>query len=273
MSINLVLLCHTPNPEEVVTLGGKLCYSAVGVNELKEKQSPEDIARFVKMLADIGHESPLEHINFTFGVEGISRSCSHQIVRHRIASYSQQSQRYVNLKDKFEYITPSRIKRVGYINQRFVKSMNNAFEDYVAIAKDLLDVSIYEFLVEEKGLYSPDTPIELLEKVMKEEYKAKYREFMKMAIEDARAVLPNACETKMVFTMNARSLLNFFHKRDCNRSQEEIREMARLMIALVQKVAPSLFSNCGADCRYGKCGEGDMCCKNPLPKWEDIQNK
>ena len=85
----------------------------------------------------------------------------------------------------------------------------------------------------------------------------------KVANENARYVLPNACETKLVFTMNVRALYNFFSKRCCNRAQEEIREMADEMLKLVQEVAPVLFGNAGAPCVKGKCPEGKMTCGSP----------
>ena len=110
--IKCKIIAHTPNAEEVITKAGKLCYSAVGVDEIGEKQTEETIAKFVNMLASMGHESPMEHISFTFAVEGISRACSHQLVRHRLASYSQQSQRYVNLEKTFNYVIPKSIKNV-----------------------------------------------------------------------------------------------------------------------------------------------------------------
>ncbi len=104
------LLAHTPHPEKVIAMTTKLCYSPVGVDEIEQNLSDESIEKFLNMLIDMGHESPLEHVTFTFGIEGISRSCSHQIVRHRIASFSQQSQRYVKL-NQFEYIIPPQIEK------------------------------------------------------------------------------------------------------------------------------------------------------------------
>ena len=105
------ILAHTPNIENVIASSGRLCYSKVGVNELLQKHSKEDNERFIKMLADMGHHSPLEHVSFTFAVEGVSRALTHQLVRHRIASYSQQSQRYVNLDKTFDYIMPPSIEK------------------------------------------------------------------------------------------------------------------------------------------------------------------
>ena len=82
----------------------------------------------------------------------------------------------------------------------------------------------------------------------------------KQANEDARFVLPNACETKMVVTMNARSLQNFFHLRCCSRAQWEIRELAEKMFELVYPVAPHIFAKSGPACVSGPCPEGRMCC-------------
>ena len=233
--INVKLVAHTPNPEELVAKCGKLCYSKVGVEAIGEKQTEEDITRFVKMLADLGHESPLEHISFTFAVEGISRACTHQLVRHRIASYSQQSQRYVNLKNSFTYIIPPEIEVDSECYKIYLDTMEKLFNSYITLSETLTNKYIYEGMGK--------------------------REAEKKAIEDARYVLPNACETKIVFTMNARTLLGFLNKRCCDRSQWEIRKMAKLMRTELRKVCPSLFKNAGEDCiSKGICKEGNMSC-------------
>ncbi|CEQ01655.1 FAD-dependent thymidylate synthase [[Clostridium] sordellii] len=264
--LNIKLLSHTMNPELIISVAGKLCYSPSSIKDLMEKQTPEAIEKFVNMLVSMGHESPLEHVSFTFAIEGVSRSLTHQLVRHRIASYSQQSQRYVNLDKSFEYVVPKRIGGVKYIKQKFEKAMNNAFESYVRISRELLEFFIYDYLVEEKEIYSPDTPIELLEDVMKDKYKDKYRSFIKMAIEDARSVLPNACETKIICTMNLRTLINFCKHRCCRRAQGEIHDLAWGMVDLIEEISPLLSRMLGASCQFGKCPEGDMCCGNPYPK-------
>ena len=103
--MKVILIAHTPEPEKVIATAAKLCYSSSDISSLKEGLTDEKAADFVNMLASIGHESPLEHVSFTFGIEGVSRACTHQLVRHRIASYSQKSQRYVN-ENGFEYIIP-----------------------------------------------------------------------------------------------------------------------------------------------------------------------
>lgn len=264
------LIAYTTMPEATIAKAGKLCYSKVGVSKIEEKMSEEDIDKFVTMLSNLGHESPLEHAVYTFAVEGISRVTTHQLIRHRLASYSQQSQRYVELKDTFQFITPPSIIHGGtFIHNLYDKAMNDAFNNYVTLSQQLLWASIFDFLVTDKKLFESNTPIERLEEVMKTTYKKEYRAFTKQAIEDGRYVLPNACETKIVFTMNARTLLNFIEKRDCNRAQWEIRDLARLMVIELQKVSPSLFGRCGAPCRYGKCPEGNMSCQNSLPKWNE----
>ena len=262
------LIAHTPNPEMVVACAAKLCYSKVGVEELMEKQTPEGIEKFLNMLMGMGHESPIEHVSFTFAAEGVSRALTHQLVRHRLASYSQQSQRYVNLENTFEYITPKEIAKYPYIKDRYARLMNHIFEEYVAISHELLIAYIYEYLVEEKKIYSPDImqDTELMKKIMKEVNKKKYSQFEKIAIENARYVLPNSCETKIVFTMNARVLLNFLAHRDCSRAQDEIRDMAREVRKQLIEVAPTLFKYSGAGCRRGKCPEGAYSCGKPLPK-------
>ena len=243
--LKVKLMAHTPNPDAVVAAAAKLCYSPVGVDGIMEKLTDEEVAKFVNTLVNMGHESPIEHVSFTFAIEGISRSCSHQIVRHRIASFSQQSQRYVKL-DQVEYIIPPEIERNEEAKKIFIESMNKCQEDYDKLV-EILFAKHYQ---------------ELLDKDVSEK-KAK-SQAEKMSIEDARYVFPNACETKMVFTINARSLYNFFSKRCCNRAQWEIRQLADEMLKLVKEVAPVLFKNAGAPCTVtGKCPEGSMSCKNP----------
>lgn len=214
------LIAYTKDPEQVVAVAIRQCYSAVGASDLKKKIDKETRKRLIKQVMVSGHTSTLEHANFTFAVEGISRACSHQLVRHRIASYSQQSQRYVDESKKgFVYIVPPEIKANKKIKRRFEKMM------------------------------------ELIEK--------EYKEMVQAGIkpEDARFILPNAAETKMVITMNARALLNFFKLRCCRRAQWEIRQMAQEMLRLASKIAPIIFSNVGASCKTENiCFEGKMSC-------------
>jgi len=104
------LLSYTPEPDRVVAISARLCYSKIGISELAEKLTDDKIKDLLKKLESSGHLSPFEHANFTFGIEGISRVTSHQLVRHRIASYSQQSQRYVKMSNG-EFVIPPSIKK------------------------------------------------------------------------------------------------------------------------------------------------------------------
>ena len=218
--MKVALITHTPEPEKVIASAAKLCYSSSDIETLMNGLTIEKIDAFIKKLTDLGHQSPLEHCSFTFGIEGVSRSLSHQLVRHRIASYSQKSQRYVK-EGQFEYITPPTIASnpdASYL-----------FKDFMVKAQ-----SVYSRLID-SGIPA----------------------------EDARFVLPNACETKLITTMNIRTLLHFFEERCCERAQWEIRQMADIMLDICKEVAPNIFAKAGASCVRGKCKEGKMSCGNP----------
>ena len=93
--MHVTLIAYTPQPEHTVASAARLCYSAATIDDVMEGLTEEKTASFVDMLSEIGHESPIEHASFTFGIEGVSRSLLAQITRHRIASFRVQSQRYV----------------------------------------------------------------------------------------------------------------------------------------------------------------------------------
>ena len=221
--LNVELLAHTPDCEKIVASAAKLCYSSSEIKGIMEGLDEEKTKSFLDKLMSMGHESPIEHVSFTFGIEGVSRSLTHQLVRHRIASYSQKSQRYVK-EGQFEYVVPPTIK-------------NDEVSEY--LFKDFMSRSqeVYNTLIA-NGIPA----------------------------EDARFVLPNACETKIICTMNARTLINFFHHRCCERAQWEIREMATQMLMLVKEVAPTLFRYAGPSCLSGKCPEGKMSCGQMIEK-------
>jgi thymidylate synthase (FAD) len=235
--LKVILLRHTPDPEETVAMAAKLCYSPADISSLKEKIETRDQKAFVEKLIKMGHMTPIEHASFTFAIEGISRACSHQLVRHRLASYSQQSQRYVSQKSKvksqksepdetFDYIIPPLIKEDDVAREIFEKFMLEAQKTYDLLIERLA----------ENGLKGES------------------------ANQDARFVLPNAAETKIMVTMNARELLHFFRQRCCNRAQWEIRRMAEEMLRLVKKIAPTIFHKAGPACLYAPCPEGDYTC-------------
>jgi thymidylate synthase (FAD) len=232
------MLTHTPNPEAVIASAARLCYSNASIDDLMLKtEDKEKTKEYIDMLMSLGHESPIEHVTFTFGIEGISRACSHQLVRHRIASYSQKSQRYVN-ETQFEYVTPE------------------------AIASDSVTKDVYDETMQLlQGRYD-FIRAGLIQKYVKDGMDEKAAE--KKANEDARMVLPNACCTSIVLTMNIRSLFNFFKHRCCNRAQWEIRDVADEMLRQCMEVAPNIFKYAGPDCvTKGKCSEGKMSCGNP----------
>lgn len=247
------LIAYTPEPEKTVAAAAKMCYAAADVDTVMEGLTDEKVANFVDMLSSIGHESPIEHASFTFAIEGVSRALLAQITRHRIASYSVQSQRYVAEKN-FEYVLPPEIEKESKAKEIFLNSMSRAHEDYLKISEILSEKYVEEFLSE--GI---------------DEKEAK-RKAQKKAIEDARFVLPNACDTKMIATFNARSLQNFFKHRCCNRAQWEIRELATEMLKLVKQVAPNLFKKSGPPCLYGKCPEGKMSCGKMVEVKEKFSN-
>lgn len=134
--MKVTLISHTPEPEKIIAAAAKLCYSSSGADKLLEGLTPERTESFVTMLSEIGHESPIEHVSFTFGIEGISRALLAQITRHRIASYSVQSQRYVKIND-FQYVTPPEIADVPEALELFQESMNRAVSEYHRLAEIL----------------------------------------------------------------------------------------------------------------------------------------
>lgn len=237
----VTLLAHTPEPEQLVAAAAKLCYSSQSAEGLLEELTPEKTSAFIELLMSLGHESPVEHVSFTFAIEGVSRSLLAQLTRHRIASYSVQSQRYVKL-DGPACITPPEIADCPEASALYEQAMAASISYYEQIAQ----------ILKEKHYQT------LLQSGMNEKAAASAAE--KKAIEDARFVLPNACETKLVVTMNCRSLYNFFRHRCCTRAQWEIRELADEMLFAVKKVAPKLFLHAGPPCVDGPCPEGKMCC-------------
>ena len=249
--MNVELLQFNPDCERIVAAAAKLCYSSSEIDGILNGLDKEKTAAFVEKLMGMGHESPLEHISFTFGIEGVSRSLLAQFTRHRIASYSVKSQRYVN-EGSFEYITPPEIENEPEAKKLFLEAMDDDLKKYNEIT-DILYKKHYEAMIR-NGV---------------SEKKAK-TSAQKMAIEDARYVLPNACETKIIATFNARSLLNFFNHRCCERAQWEIRDMATRMLNLVKEKAPTIFKTAGPSCLCSPCPEGGMSCGKMLQKRKEF---
>lgn len=119
------LINYTRNPEKIIAQSARLCYSALGIQELGKKLDDQSVEKIIKKIKRLGHYSVLEHAVFTFGLEGISRVTSHQLVRHRIASFSQQSQRYVKIDDEgLPFIIPESIRVNDKLYPIFVEILN-----------------------------------------------------------------------------------------------------------------------------------------------------
>ncbi|MCI4434004.1 MAG: FAD-dependent thymidylate synthase [Thermoplasmata archaeon] len=181
------------DPDRIVAESGAISHS----KEFKDLSS-DKVEHLINLLRDLGHESVFEHVSFTFSIEGISRVCSHQLVRHRMASFTQQSQRYVPLDPDF--IVPESIN-------------NSEFKD------DFLRI-----LEESRDLYK-----KMVQAGIKKE--------------DARFILPQAVETKIIVTMNGRELRHFINLRAGKEAQWEIRAVALEMLKQAHKVSPILFDD------------------------------
>lgn len=220
------LLYHTQDPERAVATAARLCYAPIGAAELMETMSNEQVKKILRVIMNSGHYSALEHASYTFAVDGVSRALTHQLVRHRIASFNQQSQRYVTLSGEPEVIIPESIKESLELSALFHTAIDTAYNAY----QELLDAGV--------------------------------------PAEDARYLLPNACASKIVVTMNMRELLHFFELRCCRRSQWEIQELGNTLLELAMPTAPYIFRDAGAPCRRGSCPEGTMSCREPFERVE-----
>lgn len=185
------LVRHTSDPVEAAGRAAGICWN---------KEEKEDYGAFVKRVVRKGHESVIEHVSFTFRIEGVSRALTHQLVRHRIASYSQRSQRFVD-EGEFTYVIPPNVEKDEKARGLFISFMEDS--------KDL-----YHRL---RGMGIPK--------------------------QDARFVIPNACESMIYVTMNARSLRNFLRLRLAKDAQWEIRKLATEMFDLAYRVGPELFED------------------------------
>lgn len=223
VKLHVTLIAHTPEPEKIIAMASRTCYSALDLDGLRDKAETADNAAYIRRVLASGHTSVVEHASFTFGIEGVSRTLLAQITRHRLASFSVQSQRYVSVagQEVFDYVCPPRIRGLG----------PEAREKYLAQMKTMQ--RWYDEWTEALG---------------------------EDAAEDARFVLPGAAATRMTVTMNARELLHFFSLRMCNRAQWEIRELAWQMYALVAPLAPAVFADAGPGCVRGACPEGKRSC-------------
>ncbi len=232
-TLNVKLLSFSPDAEKLTAMASKLCYSPAHIEDIEDGLTDEAAAAYIQKIVDLGHLSTIEHASFTFGIEGVSRTLLAQITRHRIASFSVQSQRYVSYSEGFGYIVPPAIRELG-------QSAVDKYEAQMAQMQRWYD-----------------------------EWRLALGDAGEKSNEDARFVLPGACETRMLLTMNARELLHFFSLRCCNRAQWEIRALAWRMLELANEAAPALFRSAGPACVRGACSEGRMSCG----KSQDVRNR
>ncbi len=222
--LRVELIRHTEDPDASVALAARLCYAAADLDTLRERIASRDQTALIRGVMESGHHSTIEHASFTFAVEGVSRALLAQLTRHRIASFSVQSQRYVSMRDGFDYIVPPAIAALGEEKaQRYHAQMAQMHAWYAEWQEALGGAG-------------------------------------EKANEDARFVLPNACATRLLVTMNARELLHFFSLRCCMRAQWEIRAMAWAMLEQAYRVAPTLFASAGPGCIGSGCPEGGKSC-------------
>jgi len=234
VKLRVVLLDVSDNPLALLWRSYRQCYSSSFAPELPEPPD-EQKEDFIAAMISRGHLSPLEHVKFTFAIEGISRVCSHQLVRHRIASYSQQSQRYVDMSN-FRYIIPPSIAQDPQAKEEFERIMGEIRKAYRRLMT----------LLSQRGVEG------------------------ERAMEDVRFLLPQAVETKIVVTMNCRELLHFFGQRCCSRAQWEIRALAWKMLEICRRVLPCVFRKAGPKCEaLGYCPEGEKGCGR-YPRREEV---
>jgi thymidylate synthase (FAD) len=225
--LKVMLLRATPDPDEVVALGARLCYAQADLETLRERVETHDQQKYIAGVMERGHLSVTEHASFTFAVEGVSRALLAQLTRHRIASFSVQSQRYVSMADGFDFIVPPSISALGEAEEaEFIRQMDQMHAWYC-------------------------------------QWQEKLGGAKEKSNEDARFVLPNAASTRLLVTMNARELMHFFELRCCNRAQWEIRDLADRMLALCKAEAPDVFANAGPGCVRGHCPEAKRSCGKP----------
>ncbi len=238
--IRVTLVNYTKRPLETVTWAALISYWDGWETGAFEKMRGSDVEMHLPRVLGYGHESILEHATLTFAIEGCSRVCSHQLVRHRLASYTQQSMRYIkiNPQDVEEtFVIPESVKEKPELYEKWKKLMREAIE-------------LYE-----------------------ESYSAGIHQ------EDARFILPQAVRTKIVITMNLRELKHFLGLRACERAQWEIREIAWKMLEEIAKnddLRPIIkWAKLGPRCiQIGYCPEGELmppgCWKRTREKWKAL---
>jgi len=215
MAIDVELVAHTPDPERIVAIAARTCISDQSFGDISASLSADDIRRLLATVIMKGHHSVLEHAEFTFAISGVSRVLSHQIVRHRIASYSQLSQQRSDAS-LLGYVIPPEIRKRHALMAEYDELMLRCQEFYVRLADEGIPIG------------------------------------------SARYVLPSSFQTRILMTMNARSLFNLIAQRECGAEEWEFRQVACLIHRRLLDVAPTLFGFAGPPCETdGICPEGE----------------
>lgn len=232
------LIKSTEEPISVMWVAARTCYSEKSPIEMWDNGGQTDKDKkwkLVKTVLDSGHQSIAEHVNFTFAISGISRACSHQLVRHRAGVvFSQQSQRYVEIKE-------SKTELIKILNRYEGPEMKAVCDKYFVDFKDRIDSDLIKTLCQYRDLVDGGCKAE-----------------------DARNVLPNATKTNIVMTMNFRELIHVCNLRLCTRAQKEIRQLFTLIKKEVEKIQPELATLLVPSCEVtGFCMEHKCCGRKP----------
>jgi thymidylate synthase (FAD) len=198
--------------EALAEMAGRVCYMSYG----KGRRTNRD---FIEHIVDVGHGSVLEHAVWSFLITGVSRSFTHELIRHRHFSYSQLSQRYVD-ESESAYVEPDVIANDPELHALWTDAVQTARAAYVRLVEGLQK---HFEVVPEKTLRR------------------------KLARQAARSVLPNAVETKIFVTGNARALRHFIELRGSEHADVEIRKVAVEMLRLMRREAPSIFGDYALD--------------------------
>lgn len=242
MRVKLVQM--TKNPIDIMWIAARTCYSEKSPIEmwedLEEIYQTTKHWNLVKKVLDSGHQSVAEHVYFTFAIEGISRACSHQLVRHRAGIvFSQQSQRYVEIKESKEEL-------IGILDRYFGPEMKLVCDKYFVEFKDMIPADLIKTLCQYRDLVDGGCKAE-----------------------DARNILPNATKTNITMSLNYRELIHISNLRLCSRSQKEIRDLFTLIKKEVEKIEPRLAEYLVPTCeKLGICSEHNSCGRKP--KLEEI---
>lgn len=248
MKVRLANYSNAEHPIITLYKAYRVCYAKGEQSEIKLPTKEDNtldfsvMTNFIEHKMNMNHTSPLEHVSFTFELNGVSRALTHQLVRHRTGKYSQQSQRYVKF-GQFEYVIPPNIAKDPELKARFIEEMERDQEAYDFFVDKLITNQIRDCSLD---VVDP-TNHEIFRKLNPK----LYSKFEKLAIEDARYVFPNSACSNITCTMDLHNFRHFYALRNCVHAQWEIRQLAKLMGQVINEVIPFATykaMNCGTTC-------------------------